>query len=397
MRAFYALFAARNKEFLRDRGTMAWNFLFPFVAVFAIALVFSGNSRELYKVGVVGLPMADAAPSAAGQDAARQPAGPAAAALTADARHDGAAPGDSNAGAQLAAAGDGAAPGGPDGRTRDPQAAVQAFLHTRYVHFIPVDDLDAAEDKVRHHLYDLVLDARGPPRYWVNPTNPKGYFLERVLWSTGSSGGFQRQELAGREIRYIDWLLPGILAMNMMFSCLWGVGYVIVRYRKGLILRRLKASPITAMQFICAQIASRLVLVMFVTVVIFFGLDLVLHFYNAGSLLALFAVFALGGVCNIALGILMASRTSNEELAGGFLNLATWPMMFLSGIWFSLEGSAPWLIALSRIFPLTHLIDAARKIMVDGATLAGVVPELTWLTAMTAAFLVLGALLFRWE
>jgi ABC-2 type transport system permease protein len=108
-------------------------------------------------------------------------------------------------------------------------------------------------------------------------------------------------------------------------------------------------------------------------------------------------VFALGAICQIALGVLLAARTSNEELAGGLLNLVTWPMMFLSGIWFSLEGSAPWIVRLSRIFPLTHLIDAARAIMVDGAPLAAVWPQLAWLGAMTAAFLAAGALLFRWE
>jgi len=372
MRAFYALFVARNKEFLRDRGTLAWNFLFPFLAVAAIALVFSGGNRELYKVGVVGLD-----------------------ALRASQHSAGTAPQAGTAPAGAAATAPSAAGSTADGSPA--QAAVRAFLQTRYVQFVPVHDLAAAQDKVRHHLFDLVLDVQGQPRYWVNPTNPKGYFLERVLWSAGGRSALPREELQGREIRYIDWLLPGVLAMNMMFSCLWGVGYVIVRYRKGLILRRLKASPITAVQFICAQIASRLVLVLFVTAVLFFGLDWMLDIYNAGSLLALFVVFAIGGICMIALGILLASRTSNQELAGGLLNLATWPMMFLSGIWFSLEGSSPWLIQLSRVFPLTHLIDAARAIMVDGATLSAVLPQLGWLVAMTAVFLGAGALLFRWE
>ncbi len=400
MRAFYALFVARNKEFLRDRGTLAWNFLFPFVAVAAIAVVFSGNGRPLYKVGVIGLD-ALRGPPAAAASAPALPAQTAAAAasLGAVAPSAPAVP----PGPSASASADGSAPlpipptagaTDPAERSRD---AMRAFLQTRYVQWVAVDDVGAAQDRVRHHAYDLLLDARDPPRYWVNPSNPKGYVLERVLWGGGASGSIPRDLLEGREIRYIDWLLPGVLAMNMMFSCLWGVGYVIVRYRKGLILRRLKASPIMAVQFICAQIASRLVLVMFVTAVLFFGLDLMLHFYRAGSLLDLFIVFAVGGICLIAMGICMAARTSNQELAGGLLNLATWPMMFLSGIWFTLEGSDPWLIQLSRFLPLTHLIDAARKIMVDGATLAGVLPEIGWMAAMTAVFLAVGALLFRWE
>jgi ABC-2 type transport system permease protein len=401
MRAFLALFIARNKEFLRDRATLAWNFLFPFVAVAALAVIFSGGGRELYKVGVLGLP-----PMATAERTGPGTGDPGAADPGAATSSDGAMPATGHGGAALIAStlpgrsGAGTAPAATGGAAASPgaaQEAVRAFLHTRWVQFVPVAELATAQDKVRHHQYDLLLDLRGEPRYWVNPTNPKGYFLERVLWSAGRPGGVARETLEGREIRYIDWLLPGILGLNIVFSCLFGVGYVIVRYRKGLILRRLKVSPITAVQFICAQIASRLVLVLFVTAVLYFGLDLILHFYNAGSVLNLFLVFALGGICNIALGILVASRTSNEELAGGLLNFATWPMMFLSGVWFSMEGSAPWLIWLSKAFPLTHLNDAARAIMVDGATLGGVLPQLAWLGGMAAVFLALGAALFRWE
>ena len=345
MRAFYALFVARNKEFLRDRGTLAWNFLFPFLAVFALAVIFSGDGREVYKVAVVGAPpgaTAEAAPAAAA-------------------------------------------------------SRVRAFLHTRYIQFVPMAALATAQEKVRHHQLDMVLDFSNGTRYWINPSNPKGYFLERVLWGAGGADGFRRGELAGREIRYVDWLLPGILGMNLMFSCLWGVGYVVVRYRKGLVLRRLKAAPVTAFQFILAQIASRLILVLFVTAVLFFGMDLVLDFFRLGSLLDLFAVFALGAVCHIALGILIASRTQSQELAGGLLNLATWPMMFLSGVWFSLEDNADWLLFVARLFPLTHMIDAARAVILDGAALPALWPQLAVLGGMTAVFLALGSALFRWE
>ena len=341
MRAFYALFVARNKEFLRDRATLAWNFLFPILAVFALALIFSGDERDVYKVALVGV-----------------------------------------------------APNGTAGDHAPPP--VQAFLKTRYVKFVPVEDLAEAQEKVRHHQFDMVLDVTPATRYWVNPENPRGYFLERVLWGGGNTNGFAREELDGRRIRYVDWLLPGILGINMTFGCLWGVGYVIVRYRTAHVLRRLMASPVTAFQFIAAQIASRMMLVAFVTTVLFVGMDLVLDFIQLGSLIELAFMFALGAVCHIALGILIASRTHSQELAGGLLNLATWPMMFLSGVWFSLEGSADWLVALAQIFPLTHLVNATRQIMLDGATLATVWPEAAIMAGMTAVFLAAGSALFRW-
>ena len=369
MRTFYALFIARNREFLRDRGTLAWNLLFPFLAVFIIAMVFSGDGRQIYKVGIVA---GNATENATG-NATRNAAG------------------NATEFAAKVKRGDWSAIRG------DLAPAVRAFLAVRHIKFVPLAGEDAAREKVRYHTLDMALALSTPPRYWVNPDNPKGYVLERVLWGAGSSNGFVREALSGRQIRYVDWLLPGILSMNMMFSCLWGVGYVIVRYRKGGVLRRLKAAPITAFQFITAQIASRMMLVLFITTVLFFGMDLVLDFFVLGSILSLFLTFALGAACLIALGILISARIHSLELAGGLLNLASWPMMFLSGVWFSLEGSDQWLIWLSKAFPLTHMVNASRAIMIDGATLLDVWPELALLSALTVIFLALGSLLFRWE
>ncbi len=78
-------------------------------------------------------------------------------------------------------------------------------------------------------------------------------------------------------------------------------------------------------------------------------------------------VFAVGGFSMVPLGLLVASRSSSEEFAGGVLNLLSWPMMFLSEVWFSLEGGRDWVQKLAKVFPLTHMIDAARRVMTDGA------------------------------
>ena len=86
-----------------------------------------------------------------------------------------------------------------------------------------------------------------------------------------------------------------------------------------------------------------------------------------------------------------------EELAGGLLNLINWPMMLLSGVWFSLEGAGPFVQNAAKVFPLTHVLDSARAVMLDGATLADVGPSLAALTLMSGIFLVIGAMIFRWE
>ncbi|MEZ5582710.1 MAG: ABC transporter permease [Candidatus Competibacteraceae bacterium] len=94
---------------------------------------------------------------------------------------------------------------------------------------------------------------------------------------------------------------------------------------------------------------------------------------------------------------MITARISSEELAGGLLNMLSWPMMFLSGVWFSLEGLHPWLQKLALILPLTHLIDGARAVMIDGAGLSQIAGHLAVLIIMSGIFLWVGALSFRWE
>ncbi len=332
-RRFWALFLCRNLEFLRDRSSLTWNLLFPLSLIAGFAFALSGPGLDLYKVGVLGDPS--------------------------DWNDSG-------------------------------------FFKTRYIQFIPTADLPAALTKVQRHQLDMLFDPVGQ-RYWINDESPKGYVLERLLRGTERNSTLSKQTVSGRIIRYVDWVMPGVLAMNMMFSCLFGVGYVIVRYRKNGMLKRLKATPLTPLEFLSAQIASRLWLILASTVLVFVGTDWVIGFPMFGSYLDLFIVFAVGAISLISLGLVVAARATSEELAAGLLNVLSWPMTFLSGVWFSLEGVRPFLQKAAQLAPLTHIIDAARAIMLDGAGLMDVSGHLLALTAMSIGFMAVGAWMFRWE
>lgn len=337
LQRMFAVLQARNFEFLRDRGTLVFNVLLPLALVIAFAVIFGGPQRPLFKIGVV---TAAAAPLA---------------------------------------------------------ATTHPFLGTRYVDFyrVPAAGLDDAIRKVERHQVDLLLDLRATPRYWVNADSPKGYLAEKLLRESAADA--VRQPVTGAAVRYVDWLLPGVLGMNMMFSCLFGVGYVVVRYRKSGFLRRLSATPLTALEFGLAQVLSRLALSLSVTVLVYGVLSLLIAFRNDGSVLLLLATAALGAMSMIALGFLVAARVAGEELANGILNLLSWPMMLLSGVWFSLEGAPAWLRLAAEVLPLTQLLSAARAIMLDGAGLSDVLPRLAALAAMTVLFLGLAAAGFRWR
>lgn len=335
-RKIAAIVVARNKEFYRDKGVLAWNFVFPFLVIFGFAYMFTGKPQPQYKVALHG---------AVGR----------------------------------------AALGGD-------------FLSLDYVQYVDVAELGDGIERVRRHRVDLLLDlSSSPVRYWVNPTSPKGYLIERVLkGSVGDPASITRAEAPGRGIRYVDWLIPGILSMNIMFSTLFGVGYVIVRYRKNGMLKRLKATPLRPFEFLAGQVVSRLTLVAATTTIIVVGTRLFVDFQMAGSYLALATVLAAGAVCLISLSLVVAARVASEEVAAGLLNLLSWPMLFLSGVWFSLDGANPWVVRLAQLLPLTHMIDAARAVMLDGAGFAAIGPHLAVLGGMAVACLALGSALFRW-
>lgn len=345
MKRFYAVFMARNREFVRDTSALAWNILLPVLIVAGFAFAFSGKASNLYKVGIYHT---------------------------------------TNNIEEI--------------RTVTPPL-YQPFLQTQYIQFIPVHEIDKAITKVERHQLDMLLDADNN-RYWINNTSPRAYMLERVLRGTIAeevAGAPVKKEVTGDEIRYVDWLIPGVLGMNMMFSALFGVGYVIVRYRKSGVLKRLHGTPLSAFEFLAAQILSRLWLIITITLMVYFGTNFFIDFAMYGSYFNLLLTFILGAMSMISLGLLMAARISSEELAGGLLNLLSWPMMFLSGVWFSLEGTQPFIQKLAEVFPLTHLIAASRAIMIDGAGLMDISYHLIVMAVMTLAFLLLGARLFKWE
>jgi ABC-type multidrug transport system permease subunit len=272
--------------------------------------------------------------------------------------------------------------------------AQSSFIETKHIDFVDYNDVTLATTKLEHHAIDLLVDFN-LKKYWVNEGAPNSYLVEKIFQNDHSD--YQRITTQGKPIRYVDWVLPGILGMNMMFSCLFGVGYVIVRYRKNSVLKRLKATPLSAFEFVSAQLVSRLFIVMFMSSTVYIGCNIFFDFYMLGSYLDLFIIGALGAFSLITLGLLVASRSKSEELIGGLLNLTSWPMMLLSGVWFSLEGAPSAIQTFSNFLPLTHLVSGARKIITEGASLADISFHLWCLVAMCSLFLILGSALFSWN
>lgn len=341
----WAMVRARNYEFFRDKAAFGWNFLFPFLIIAGFGIIFGGGGYSGFKVGVfpavkVALRPAD-------------------------------------------------------------MTLPQKFAATEHLEFIGFQTLEEGLDRLKHHRIDFLVRQDSPDwQYWVLESSPRGYIVERLfqagLTPPGADSG-RKIAVRGGEIRYIDWLFPGILAMNMMFSALWGVGYIIVRYRKNGVLKRLKATPLTALEYMTAQALSRIFLLLFTLVIVWAGTDMLFSFRVAGSYFDLFIIFLLGAMSLTSIGLLLAARGTSEEFTSGALNFIAWPMMFLSEVWFSLEGAPQWVKMVSQFLPLTHLLQAARKVMNDGAALGDVGGQCLAMLATTLICLVLGAVLFSWN
>jgi ABC-2 type transport system permease protein len=340
----WAMIAARNREFFRDRAAFGWNFLFPFLLIGGFAVIFGGQEYKGFKIGLFPCATIGVA---------------------------------------------------------DKSCVPDAMAGIRHVQYLGVGTQAEGLEKLKHHKIDMLMDVGASPyRYWVNDSSPNGYVVERMLAGSlaGQPGVLARQVgVETRQVRYIDWLFPGILGMNIMFSALYGVGFVVVRYRKNGVLKRLNATPLTALEYLSAQMLSRIFLLMFTLCILWVGCDLVFNFHVAGRYLDLAIVFALGCLSLTAMGLVVASRGDSEEFANGVLNFISWPMMFLSEVWFSIEGAPHWVKGIAKLFPLTHMLTGVRKIMNDGAGLFDVMPELISLSFMTVLFLVVGASLFSWN
>lgn len=345
MKRIFAVFHARNLEFVRDRSALGWNFLFPFLVVLGFGYMFSSGEGALYKVAEV--------------------------------------------------------------QVENSSSLRDSFRETRFIEFVEYQSSEEAIEKLTHHKVDFVVQFGEPVQYWVSETSPKSYVVEKMLQATLVSSGnsesssslnaLQRGSVEGQEVRYVDWLMAGMLGMNIMFSSLFGVGYVIVRYRKNGVLKRLKATPLRPWEFLSAQVGSRLVLNVIVAAIVLMGCKFAVNYLMLGSYFDLFVVIGLGTMSLISVGMLIAARFQSEELAGGLLNLLSWPMMFLSGVWFSLEGAHPYVQSLSKVFPLTHMIQGMRAIMTEGATLVQLLPELSYMAIATVLCVAASSYVFKWE
>jgi ABC-type multidrug transport system permease subunit len=198
-------------------------------------------------------------------------------------------------------------------------------------------------------------------------------------------------------IRYVDFLVPGLMAMSIMNACLWGIGWNLIELRIKKLLRRMVATPLKKSIFLISHGLNRMILsaaeMLLLYIFAYFYFDISIQ----GSLSALALVFFSGYCAFSGIAVLISSRVQNTQSGNGMINVVTMPMFILSGVFFSYHNFPDWLIPYVEVLPLTMLTNSLRGIITEGIGLAQVIQPSIGLFAIGAFCFSLGLKFYRWH
>jgi ABC-2 type transport system permease protein len=207
----------------------------------------------------------------------------------------------------------------------------------------------------------------------------------------------RQQGIAADNTSYISYLAPGIIAMSVMTSSVIGIASRLVAYREQKILKRLRATPLTALEFVASNVISQLVVVLVQVLVLAGASTTIFHVHITGSWPVAIGLAFLGGVAFLTIGFTISGLAKTTEAAGAIANVVTMPMMFLSGVYFPISGAPDWLKPIIGILPLTYLANGLRDVMLHGATLSAITLDLAALAITAVIGFAVASRTFRWE
>lgn len=207
----------------------------------------------------------------------------------------------------------------------------------------------------------------------------------------------EAQPVQTLNISYMDFLLPGIIAMSIMNSGVIGLSTTFVTFRERGILRRIKVTPFPLPSFITARVISQLIvavpqaLILYLIAHLLFGVDI-----QGNILLVLLSIF-IGSLAFLAMGFAVSSIAPNVETAASYSNLITFPMLFFAGVFFSVDQAPAWLQPIMKVLPLRYLVDALREVMMRGKGLSAIWMDWVILGLTMLISVLIAVRFFRWD
>jgi ABC-2 type transport system permease protein len=333
---------SRLREFVREPEAVFWTFLFPIVMAFGLGIAFRGDKAEKVFVGV-------------------------------------------ESGA----------------RAREITAALSRDT------LIVVRNLEPEAARVALRKGDVALvivPAAAGYTFRYDPTRPESQ-LARLKADDALQRGSGRRDpvdvhqerITEKGSRYIDFLIPGLIGLNLLGTGMWAVGFTVVRMRKEKLLKRLLATPMRKSDFLFSFIFARLAFLVAELVVILLFARFAFGVEIRGSLWAFTTISLLGAIAFNGMGLLVASRARTIEAVSGLMNLAMVPMWLLSGVFFSSDNFPGVMQPFIQALPLTALVNALRSVMIDGAALAASAGSIAIVTAWGIASFGAALAIFRWR
>jgi ABC-type multidrug transport system permease subunit len=332
---------ARLREFVREPEALFWSFVFPIVMSVAMAIAFPSAGSQPVRVGVEPGPSSEALRRTLGADAGI------------------------------------------------------------VVREVPADQ---ALRLLREGDVHVIVRPGDPPTYRFDPNREESRIARLVVDDALKRAGGRSDPWRAREdavavpgSRYVDWLIPGIMALGIMNNGMWTIGFMTVNARLRKLLKRLAASPMKKWQFLLAPVLARLlflgpeVAVPLVFAVLAFDVPI------RGSILNIAVVTLVGALTFGSVGMLLGSRVRTIEAINGLMNLATVPMWVLSGVFFSSSNFPAVVQPVIHALPLTALVDALRTVILEGANLAAIRVELLTLATWAIVTFSIGLKIFKWR
>jgi ABC-2 type transport system permease protein len=338
---FAELTVARIRELIREPEAVFWVFVFPIVLAAILALAFRSRPPDALPVGIAA---------------------------------------------------------GPHAEARLTALSVAPELQARIL-----SEGEARAALVRGRIV-LLVSAGDPPSYAYDPAQPEGRTARLAVdaalqRAAGRADAFTAdlREIREPGARYIDFLVPGLLGMNLMGTGMWGIGFSLVVARNGNLLKRLVAAPARRSHILGAQLASRLVFLVPEAGALLVFAHVVLDVPVRGSVLLLIAISLIGALSFSGLGLLAAARPTTIEGVSGIMNLVMVPMWIFSGIFFSTERFPAAMQPFVQALPLTALNNALRNVMLEGMGAGPLLHELALLAAWGVISFVVAVKVFRWQ
>ena len=350
MQSFVAMLVANLKMTVRNRQAIFWNLAFPALFILIFGAVFGNDSLSSFDVGIAGA----------------------------------------------------------DGPARQQVLAGLGSSDAFTLHEGTEDEeLSALNDNDRQIVLVLpqVVGPDSPIRFYYNEQGgPTGSIAQQTtqnalyqIFGSGEQVPIDAQAVSTRDITFIDFFVPGILAMSIMNAGIIGLSTAFTSFREKGILRRIKVTPFALWKFILARIVSQIV-VIFTTSAILIGLATAVWGLDVrGNWLLIVVSIFVGALAFLAIGYAISSFAKNTETAASYANLITFPMLFLSGVFFPIGSMPGWLQPIIELLPLRYLVEALRQPMMYGKGIGAIWVDLLVLLAIFAVAMAFAIRFFRWD